>query len=59
MQQQLSASEHVSKPDDSPVTVADYGAQAVIAWSLSRRSPGGDNSFSMIAEESSEDLRQV
>ncbi|MEW5319903.1 MAG: hypothetical protein WDW38_011018 [Sanguina aurantia] len=57
VQQQLSASEHVSKPDDSPVTVADYGAQAIIAWSLARRAGGGDSTFSMIAEETSEDLR--
>eukprot|EP00877_Chromochloris_zofingiensis_P002003 jgi/Chrzof1/11803/Cz06g10200.t1 len=55
VQQQLSDSEKADKADDSPVTIADYGAQAVVAWALSRASPG--SKISMVAEEDSKDLR--
>ena len=34
VQRRLSSAERQDKQDDSPVTVADYGAQAVVAWSL-------------------------
>lgn len=55
MQTQLADGEKQDKPDSSPVTVADYGAQAVVAWSLSRSFPG--SKISMVAEEDSGDLR--
>lgn len=54
MQQQLSDAEKVDKQDDSPVTVADYGAQAVVAWALRRADPGA--ALSMVAEEDSASL---
>jgi len=47
------------KADDSPVTVADYGAQALVAWSLARDSQSSPVPFSMVAEEDSADLRNV
>lgn len=50
VQRQLGSNEQQSKDDDSPVTVADYGAQAVVAWSLQRAFPAA---FSMVAEEDS------
>ena len=34
VQRGLTQSEKQDKSDDSPVTVADYGAQAVVAWAL-------------------------
>ncbi|CAH9071062.1 unnamed protein product [Cuscuta epithymum] len=45
-----------SKTDKSPVTVADYGSQAVISLILQKELPS--NSFSLVAEEDSEDLRR-
>lgn len=56
VQQQLKDDESVSKDDASPVTVADYGAQALVAWSL--QNSFGANGFSMVAEEASNDLRE-
>ena len=50
MQRQLGGDEQQNKDDDSPVTVADYGAQAVVAWSLQRAFPAA---FCMVAEEDS------
>lgn len=55
MQRQLTEGEKQDKPDSSPVTVADYGAQAVVTWSLSRSLPGSN--IAMVAEEDSADLR--
>ncbi|GBF92606.1 SAL1 phosphatase [Raphidocelis subcapitata] len=55
VQQQLSDAEKVDKLDDSPVTVADYGAQALVAWALSRADPGAR--ISMVAEEDSASLK--
>lgn len=55
VQLQLSEQEKQTKNDDSPVTVADYAAQAVVAWSLSRSLPG--EPLGMVAEETSEELR--
>eukprot|EP00192_Tetraselmis_astigmatica_P013051 CAMPEP_0117654282 /NCGR_PEP_ID=MMETSP0804-20121206/3659_1 /TAXON_ID=1074897 /ORGANISM="Tetraselmis astigmatica, Strain CCMP880" /LENGTH=423 /DNA_ID=CAMNT_0005460549 /DNA_START=1 /DNA_END=1272 /DNA_ORIENTATION=+ len=49
-------SEKQDKNDDSPVTVADYAAQAVVAWVLRGASP--DGTLSMVAEEDSKDLRE-
>ena len=43
----------MDKVDDSPVTVADYGAQAVVSWVLSS---GGREPLSMVAEEDSASL---
>eukprot|EP00195_Chlamydomonas_chlamydogama_P016354 CAMPEP_0202900884 /NCGR_PEP_ID=MMETSP1392-20130828/12088_1 /ASSEMBLY_ACC=CAM_ASM_000868 /TAXON_ID=225041 /ORGANISM="Chlamydomonas chlamydogama, Strain SAG 11-48b" /LENGTH=363 /DNA_ID=CAMNT_0049587341 /DNA_START=170 /DNA_END=1261 /DNA_ORIENTATION=- len=56
VQKELGQSERVEKQDDSPVTVADYGAQAVVAWVLSRAAP--HERLSMVAEEDSASLRQ-
>lgn len=55
VQRQLGEAEKQAKQDSSPVTVADYGAQALVAWSLARASPGVK--LSMVAEEDSESLR--
>lgn len=55
VQKSLLAEETQSKSDASPVTVADYGSQALVSWSLARELPPG--SFSMVAEEDSEELR--
>ncbi|CAK9864132.1 unnamed protein product [Sphagnum jensenii] len=54
VQRGLLAKETQSKSDDSPVTVADYGSQALVSWALERELPAG--SFSLVAEEDSEDL---
>ncbi|GLI69961.1 hypothetical protein VaNZ11_014706 [Volvox africanus] len=56
VQRQLSAEERADKKDDSPVTVADYGAQAVVAWVLQWADPA--SRLSMVAEEDSAELRQ-
>lgn len=55
VQSQLKDAEKVEKDDSSPVTVADYGAQALTSWSLLRSLP--DLEFKMIAEEDSDDLK--
>lgn len=55
MQQQLKQGEKTDKEDDSPVTVADYGAQALVAWSLRAAFPGA--ALSLVAEEDAADLR--
>lgn len=55
VQLQLSSAERQSKDDASPVTVADYGAQVLVAWSLQRSLP--HQPLSMVAEEDSKDLR--
>lgn len=55
VQRGLIAKETQTKSDKSPVTVADYGSQALVSWSLAREYPSG--SFSMVAEEDSEELR--
>ncbi len=54
VQSQLKSAEKMEKDDSSPVTVADYGAQALVAWSLQRTLP--HQKLSMIAEEDSVDL---
>ncbi|XP_002972451.2 SAL1 phosphatase [Selaginella moellendorffii] len=56
VQRKLLENETQSKTDNSPVTIADYGSQAVVSWALERQLPAG--TFSMIAEEDSEDLRK-
>lgn len=55
VQTQLKRGEASEKDDSSPVTVADYGAQALVAWSLLRSFPG--QPISLVAEEDSADLR--
>ena len=52
---QLQRGERADKQDDSPVTVADYGAQALVAWSLLRAFPG--RPLSLVAEEDAAELR--
>ncbi|KAF6257560.1 hypothetical protein COO60DRAFT_1622225 [Scenedesmus sp. NREL 46B-D3] len=54
VQQQLTTTETAGKNDDSPVTVADYGAQALVAWALQRADPSVQ--LSMVAEEDAADL---
>lgn len=55
VQARLQTDEHTEKEDESPVTVADYGAQALVTWSLLRSLPG--QALSMVAEEDAADLR--
>eukprot|EP00775_Hariotina_reticulata_P002215 gene2215-2530_t len=55
VQQQLKTSETAGKQDDSPVTVADYGAQALVAWVLQRADMSVK--LSMVAEEDAADLK--
>ncbi|KAL3618322.1 Ca(2+)-binding ATP:ADP antiporter sal1 [Castilleja foliolosa] len=45
-----------SKSDKSPVTVADYGSQAIISFILQKELPSIP--FSLVAEEDSDDLRK-
>jgi len=56
VQLQLKTSEKADKDDASPVTIADYGAQVVVAWCLRRAFP--DTPLQMVAEEDSVDLRE-
>ncbi|CAM6129786.1 unnamed protein product [Calypogeia fissa] len=55
VQRKLLTKEMQAKADKSPVTVADYGSQALVSWALERELPSG--TFSMVAEEDTEDLR--
>jgi 3'(2'), 5'-bisphosphate nucleotidase/inositol polyphosphate 1-phosphatase len=55
VQVQLTAGEWAEKEDGSPVSVADLGAQALVAWSLHDSFAGAP--FSMVAEEDAADLR--
>ncbi|KAG6520449.1 SAL1 phosphatase-like [Zingiber officinale] len=45
-----------SKADKSPVTVADYGSQAIVSLVLNKELPS--ESFSLVAEEDSADLQK-
>ncbi|XP_077213457.1 3'(2'),5'-bisphosphate nucleotidase 1-like [Tasmannia lanceolata] len=56
VQKALLQSDVQSKSDKSPVTVADYGSQALVSLVLERELPSV--SFSMVAEEDSGDLRK-
>lgn len=49
----LASNERVQKQDDSPVTVADFAAQAVVSYWLLRDHP----SIALLAEETAECLR--
>ncbi|MBA0766603.1 hypothetical protein Gotri_015632 [Gossypium trilobum] len=55
VQKALLQSDVQSKNDKSPVTVADYGSQALVSFVLQQEFP--DN-FSLVAEEDSKDLRK-
>ncbi|KAH8502662.1 hypothetical protein H0E87_014097 [Populus deltoides] len=54
MQKAILQSDVQSKSDKSPVTVADYGSQALVSYALQRELPS--EQFSLVAEEDSEDL---
>lgn len=56
VQKELLKSDVQSKSDKSPVTVADYGSQALVSFVLERELPS--ESFSLVAEEDSGDLRK-
>ncbi|PIA37177.1 hypothetical protein AQUCO_03000037v1 [Aquilegia coerulea] len=56
VQKALLQSDVHSKSDKSPVTVADYGSQALVSFVLGKELPTA--SFSMVAEEDSADLRK-
>ncbi|CAI9758336.1 unnamed protein product [Fraxinus pennsylvanica] len=56
VQKALLQSDVQSKYDKTPVTVADYGSQAVVSYILEKELPS--MSFSLVAEEDSEDLRK-
>ena len=53
IQSSLTTSEQVSKSDDSPVTVADFAAQAVIAYVLAKEVP----EVGLVAEENAAEMR--
>lgn len=55
VQNALLQSDVQSKSDRSPVTVADYGSQALVSFVLQRELPS--EPFSLVAEEDSGDLR--
>ncbi|KAJ3671621.1 hypothetical protein LUZ60_007700 [Juncus effusus] len=56
VQAEILQSDVQSKADKSPVTVADYGSQAIVNLVLNMEL--SSNSFSLVAEEDSEDLRK-
>ncbi|CAJ2677856.1 unnamed protein product [Trifolium pratense] len=56
VQKALLQSDVHSKSDKSPVTVADYGSQALVSLMLQRELPS--EQFSLVAEEDSGDLRK-
>ncbi|XVF61034.1 hypothetical protein PTKIN_Ptkin08bG0095900 [Pterospermum kingtungense] len=55
VQKSLLQSDVQSKNDRSPVTVADYGSQALVSFLLQKKFP---TEFSLVAEEDSKDLRK-
>ncbi|XP_075660639.1 3'(2'),5'-bisphosphate nucleotidase 1-like [Castanea sativa] len=56
VQKELLQSDVQSKSDKSPVTVADYGSQALVSFVLENEL--SSESFSLVAEEDSGDLRK-
>ncbi|KAK6922805.1 Inositol monophosphatase-like, partial [Dillenia turbinata] len=56
VQKALLQSDVQSKSDKSPVTVADYGSQAVVSYVLKSEFPS--EAFSLVAEEDAGDLRK-
>ncbi|CAA7405294.1 unnamed protein product [Spirodela intermedia] len=56
VQKSILQSDVQSKSDKSPVTVADYGSQAVVSFVLEKEL--STSSFSLVAEEESGDLRK-
>ncbi|KAL6551957.1 hypothetical protein OROGR_008111 [Orobanche gracilis] len=55
-QKTLLQSDVQSKSDKSPVTVADYGSQAIVSFILGKELPSVP--FSLVAEEDAKDLRK-
>ncbi|KAJ4842491.1 Ca(2+)-binding ATP:ADP antiporter sal1 [Turnera subulata] len=56
VQKALLQSDVQSKSDKSPVTIADYGSQALVSYVLQKELPSVP--FSLVAEEDSGDLRK-
>ncbi|KAF3780204.1 phosphatase [Nymphaea thermarum] len=56
VQKSLLQSDVQSKTDKSPVTIADYGSQALVSFVLQQELPS--EPFSLVAEEDSSDLRK-
>ncbi|KAF5745121.1 hypothetical protein HS088_TW07G00702 [Tripterygium wilfordii] len=56
VQKALLQSDVQSKSDKSPVTIADYGSQALVSFVLEKEL--SSEPFSLVAEEDSEDLRK-
>lgn len=56
VQKSLLQTDTQAKTDSSPVTVADYGSQALVSFVLERELPSG--LFSLVAEEDSGDLQK-
>lgn len=54
VQGELDALRHMTKDDRSPVTIADYAAQAIVAGILAE----GDDRIALVGEESADFLRQ-
>ena len=57
VQRGLAEEDTKAKQDDSPVTIADYAAQAVIALTLKQNSKGGSENVRLVAEEDANELR--
>lgn len=57
VQRDLAGVQGVSKDDKSPVTVADFAAQAVVNHLLSRSADAGEGGLLMVGEESAAMLR--
>lgn len=53
LQASLRSDDRVQKQDDSPVTVADFAAQALVSYWLNAKHP----SIALVAEETAECLR--
>eukprot|EP00252_Welwitschia_mirabilis_P016449 TRINITY_DN3628_c0_g1_i1.p1 TRINITY_DN3628_c0_g1~~TRINITY_DN3628_c0_g1_i1.p1 ORF type:complete len:385 (+),score=82.20 TRINITY_DN3628_c0_g1_i1:215-1369(+) len=56
VQRSLLQTDSKDKLDRSPVTVADYGSQALVSFVLAKELPAG--SLSLVAEEDAEDLQK-
>jgi len=53
VQSRLREYEATGKSDKSPVTVADFGSQAIVAYTLQKEMP---DKVSLVAEETSESI---
>ena len=56
VQSKLQSTEEMGKEDDSPVTVADFGAQAIVAYTLQDSLASGTR-LSLVAEEDAKSIR--